>query len=331
VLGSAVKRKSGDFRYDSFMSSSRRPDPAFSCLLRYNNSGSEEKKMRIRIGGAFGIPVYLHWTFFLLPLWVMWTYQDNSPFSLAVTLTGVLLVFACIVLHEFGHALTARYFGIDTQDVTLYPIGGVARLTRMTDKPLEEILIAVAGPAVNVVIAILLSCVLLPVAAYDINLVEHTFAGSLAKFVLIMNVVLVLFNMLPLFPMDGGRVFRALLSFGLGHYRATQIAVGVGLGLTILIGFTGLLFNFISPMFLVVALFVFLAGQAELQAARYREYHRAQPDDEPLTVLPVRPEWNRYPGQPAPQSPPLIFQPKISVYTWDNLTGTWRPEPGTRP
>src|SRR5262245_32805126 len=114
--------------------------------------------MSLRIGRLFGIPLYLHWTFLLLPLWLVYSHQGPEG-MLWVVLASVPPVFACVVLHELGHALTARWFGIGTHDITLYPIGGVARLKRMTDRPLEEFIIAVAGPAVNVVIAL----VLLPV------------------------------------------------------------------------------------------------------------------------------------------------------------------------
>src|SRR5437660_3889670 len=108
--------------------------------------------MRLRIGSGFGIPIYLHWTFFLLPLWIWYNDQDQ----LVLALTILPLMFGCVVLHEFGHALMARYFGIRTRDITLYPIGGVARLERLSDRPHEELLIALAGPAVNVAIALLL-------------------------------------------------------------------------------------------------------------------------------------------------------------------------------
>jgi Zn-dependent protease len=275
--------------------------------------------MRLRLGSGFGIPIYLHWTFFLLPLWIVYTHPADSAVSVSVMLTLLPLLFVCVVLHEFGHALMARYFGIATQDVTLYPIGGVARLMRMTDKPLEEFLIAVAGPAVNVVIAVVLTTVGIVVAVFEPNLLFNAsfadvpFAGKLLWGLWALNVIMVPFNMLPAFPMDGGRVLRALLSAWLGHYRGTQIAVGVGLGMAILIGLVGVEY-FHNPMLAVIAVFVFFAGQQELLVARMREQQRKRwRDSEPLEVLPV---W--------PQQSSQIF-----VYTWDNQTGTWRKEPGT--
>src|SRR5437660_3155912 len=208
--------------------------------------------MRLRIGSGFGIPIYLHWTFFLLPLWIWYNDQDQ----LVLALTILPLMFGCVVLHEFGHALMARYFGIGTRDVTLYPIGGVARLENMTDKPLEEFLIAVAGPAVNVVIAAVLVCVVLPLAVVDLDLVQSNFAGQVAAILLALNVLMVLFNMLPAFPMDGGRVLRSLLSACLGHLQGTQIAVGAGMGMAALMGLVGVKYPHML-MLTVIAVFVF--------------------------------------------------------------------------
>src|SRR5580765_1195316 len=170
--------------------------------------------MRLRIGSGFGIPIYLHWTFLLLPALVLWSRPADSKISLPVTFSVVLLGFVCIVLHEFGHVLAARRFGIGTEDVTLYPIGGVARLKAMPEKPPEEILIAVAGPVVNVVIAMILTAILLPVGLVNSDWVFHSFFGQVGLYLLSTNVILVLFNLLPAFPMDGGRVLRALLALG---------------------------------------------------------------------------------------------------------------------
>jgi Zn-dependent protease len=285
------------------------------------------KTMRLRIGSGFGIPVYLHWTFFLLPLWVAVSYPADSQFSLLATLTVVGLVFFCVVLHEFGHALMARHFGIGTHDVTLYPIGGVARLLRMSEKPVEEMLIAVAGPAVNVVIAILLFVPLFAaLLLFDARTLMDNFAFQVAMGVAALNVSLVLFNLLPAFPMDGGRVLRALLALGLGFNQATRIAVRVGFVVALLIGVAGVALtqSFMLP---IIATFVIFAGQQELLAVRMRE--RRQAEEEPLTVLPVRPAWPNSAPQTVPPLPPLICQPRIAVYTWDNHTGTWRKEPGS--
>jgi Zn-dependent protease len=282
--------------------------------------------MRLRLGSCFGVPIYLHVTFFLLPLWAVWSQPPDSPWSVPALLTLLLLGFTCVVLHEFGHVLMARYFGIPTQDVTLYPIGGVARLLRMTDKPLEEILIAVAGPAVNVAIAVLLMCLLLPIAILEPNLAFfETGIGQIATGLLVVNVGMVLFNLLPVFPMDGGRVVRALLALWLGNYHGTLVAVRIAFVLAILLAIGGIFGQMYTlPL---IAMFVIFAGQQELMVASMRERQaRRDQYEEPLEALPVWPR--QYPHETL-QSPPPVFPPRISVYTWDNLTGTWRKEPGT--
>jgi Zn-dependent protease len=284
--------------------------------------------MRLKIGSGFGIPVYLHWTFFLLPLWILYSQSSQAGNELAIAFTLVPLVFLCVVLHEFGHALTARQFGIGTQDITLYPIGGVARLKRMSDKPHEELIIAVAGPAVNVVIAIVLGFIAVPLLVLQTDWLLHSAVGTVLWFLLLSNVLLVLFNLLPAFPMDGGRVLRAVLAMFLDHFQATKIAVGLGVVMAALMAAVG--FGLLNPwlpgnlMLVVLAAFVFFAGQQELAAARYREQQRYAYQQEPLEVLPVLPVRPYESVSPHAPLPTLMFQPKISVYTWDNQTGLWR-------
>jgi Zn-dependent protease len=286
--------------------------------------------MRLKIGSGFGIPVYLHWTFLLVPLWVLYKQPSGAEDQLALAFTALPLLFVCVVLHEFGHALAARHFGIGTHDITLYPIGGVARLKRMSDKPLEEIVISVAGPAVNVAIAVLLSCILLLVMLTQQSWLLHTFAGTIGLWLLLGNTVMVLFNLLPIFPMDGGRVFRAVLASWLSHYQATQIAVAVGMALALVMGVV-LVDQDGHPnyMLAVIAVFVFFAGQQELAAARYRHQQRYLHDQEepPLEVLPVRPVRPLEQAVQPLAAPVLLLQPKILVYTWDNQTGLWRKDP----
>lgn len=214
-----------------------------------------------KLGTFAGINVFIHATFLLIIGWVGFSYWQQTG-TLAGTLEGILftlLLFGCVVLHEYGHALTARRYGIKTRDITLYPIGGVARLERMPDKPIQELWVALAGPAVNVVIAALLfgwlvfSNTLQPLANLSVT------GGPLIERLMLVNISLVVFNLIPAFPMDGGRVLRALLALRLEYTRATQIAATVGQGLALLLGFIGL---FSNPFLLFIAFFVWIgAGQ----------------------------------------------------------------------
>lgn len=209
-----------------------------------------------------GIDVYVHATFFILIAWIGLSYWIESG-SLAAVITGVgfiLALFACVVLHELGHALTARRYGIRTRNITLLPIGGMAALERMPDDPKQEITIALAGPAVNLVIAlglwlwISVSNSLLQVDALSLT------EGSFLEKLLLVNIILAIFNLLPAFPMDGGRVFRAALSIRMDRNRATQIAAKVGQGLALWLGLIGLLYN---PFLIFIALFVWIGAAAE--------------------------------------------------------------------
>jgi Zn-dependent protease/CBS domain-containing protein len=163
-------------------------------------------------------------------------------------------------MHEYGHALTARKFGIKTRDITLYPIGGVARLERMPEKPIEELWVALAGPAVNVVIAAVLFGYLILTRTFEplTNLTVST--GSFVERLMIVNLWLVGFNLIPAFPMDGGRVLRALLGLRMEYVRATQVAASVGQGFAFLFGIIGL---FSNPMLLFIAFFVWMGASQE--------------------------------------------------------------------
>ena len=219
-------------------------------------------KWSIRLGTYFGIPVYMHLTFLLLLAWVgaiHWTHTHR----LDATLTGVLfivIIFACVVLHELGHALAARRYGIPTRDITLLPIGGVARLERMPDDPRQELWVAIAGPLVNVVIAgalaVWLTVTNLMVPANSVSITT----GPFLQRVMAVNVFLVLFNLLPAFPMDGGRVLRALLARRIEYTRATHIAATVGQTMALLFGFVGL---FVNPMLIFIAFFVWIGAAQE--------------------------------------------------------------------
>ncbi len=215
-----------------------------------------------KLGEVAGINVYVHVTFFILIGWLALSHwiREQSVNATIVGVAFVLAVFGCVVLHEFGHALTARKYGIKTRDITLLPIGGVARLERMPSEPFQELWVALAGPAVNVVIAVLLyfwlhaTGDLGPITAADVT------EGPFLVRLMMVNLLLVVFNMLPAFPMDGGRVLRGLLATQMDYARATNIAAGIGQGMAFLFGFLGLFGN---PFLLFIALFVWIGATQE--------------------------------------------------------------------
>jgi Zn-dependent protease len=218
------------------------------------------------IGHVRGIRIRVHATFPLLMLWVALA-EYGATGTAAGALAGVafiLAVFAVVVLHELGHALTAARFGIATRDITLLPIGGVARLERMPKDPRQELWVALAGPAVNVAIASALAVVLLQTGGaarlVDPAAVE---ASVLLRFMWV-NVALALFNLVPAFPMDGGRVLRALLALRLPYHRATRVAAGLGQAIALLVGLLGLYGN---PMLVLIAVFVWVGAASEAQAS----------------------------------------------------------------
>jgi Zn-dependent protease len=223
-----------------------------------------------QIGRVAGIVVQVHWTFLLLIGWVV-LMHTRAGGGVGDALRGVALtlaVFVCVVLHEFGHALTARRFGIGTRDITLLPIGGLARLARMPDDPRQELAVAAAGPAVNVVLALGIAGVLLVTGRYvpvtDVTLMGSRFLDQL----LMINVVLVVFNLLPAFPMDGGRVLRALLALRLPYLRATRWAAYTGQTIAVALGFAGVTLR--SPFLVLIALFVFSGARAEARMVEMR-------------------------------------------------------------
>jgi Zn-dependent protease/predicted transcriptional regulator len=219
-------------------------------------------KWQWKLGKFAGIDVYVHATFLLLIGWVGYSHWLEHQ-NWGEVLNGILFIlalFACVVLHEYGHALTARKYGIKTRDITLYPIGGVARLERMPDKPIEELWVALMGPAVNVVIAGGLFAYLFLTSSL-VPLTDLTVAsGSFLERLMTVNLSLVLFNLIPAFPMDGGRVLRALLAMRTDYVKATQIAAAIGQGMALLFGFIGL---FSNPFLLFIAFFVWIGASQE--------------------------------------------------------------------
>lgn len=246
----------------------------------------------IRVGG---IDIRMHWTFLLILAWVGFS-QLAAGSGISGALFGigfVLCLFLCVVLHEFGHAIAARSYGISTRDITLLPIGGLARLERMPKEPKQELVVAIAGPLVNVAIAAGLSVGLLAIDGLNRLSATPAVATSTGGFLanlLWVNVALVIFNLLPAFPMDGGRILRAFLAMRFDYVHATRIAASVGQSMAILFGFLGL---FVNPFLLFIALFVFIGAEGEARQAQFQdllvgvplgrammtEFHSLRPDD----------------------------------------------------
>jgi len=214
------------------------------------------------LGRLAGIDIRVHGTFLILLIWIAFS-DLSAGHDLAAAIEGVVkvsIVFGVVVLHELGHALVARRFGIRTRDITLLPIGGVARLERIPTDPWQELLVAVAGPAVNVALA---ACALFALvisgALWSPRAIAVVGGPLLAKF-LWLNLGLALFNLFPAFPMDGGRVLRALLAMRMGRIRATDLAARIGQWMALGLGLVGL---FGSPVLVFIAFFVWIGAGEE--------------------------------------------------------------------
>lgn len=226
-------------------------------------------KGSIRLGRFLGVEVFLHFTFLIL-LTLVGAAEWLQSGDLGATVDGVLfvsMIFGCILLHELGHATAAMQFGIRTRDITLLPIGGVARLERIPEKPLQELWVAVAGPLVNLVIAGMLWLLLALTQRQPTLDLILTLDGPFAARLLLSNLFLVAFNMLPAFPMDGGRVFRALLALWLPHPKATRWAAWVGRFMAVLFALVALYWN---PLLLLIAVFVWVGAGQELRVSETR-------------------------------------------------------------
>jgi len=237
-----------------------------------------------RIFSAWGIPVRLHWSFFFLIGWILISSQMRGEDWLYTAWSGliVLSIFVCVVLHEFGHALTARRYGVETRDIILSPIGGIARLDRLPEKPMQEFFVAIAGPLVNIAIALLLIPILLIFFLEETQhlwalLTRNSNAGSgsdsffnyYAPSIFYLNLILATFNLLPAFPMDGGRIFRALLSLRFDRTKATRIAARFGQFIAILLAIYGIWsFNIIT---IFIAAFVFFTAWQEYRSIFYED------------------------------------------------------------
>lgn len=222
----------------------------------------------LKIGSIAGTAVRIHVTFLIFLAWIFAaSYAAGGSESAWNGLTFMVLLFVCVLLHEFGHIFMARAFGVSTPDVTLLPIGGVARLAQIPERPSEEFLVAIAGPLVNVVIAAAL--VLLAGAKLDLGPLATVDDAKipLVDRLATVNLFLAAFNMIPAFPMDGGRVLRAALASQLGFVRATSIAAAIGQGVAFVLGFLGLLYN---PILIFIAIFVYLAAASEAHMVSLR-------------------------------------------------------------
>lgn len=254
-----------------------------------------------RLGQAFGIGIFVHWSFALLLIYVLAsTLVTGAGLVVAFnSVVFVLAVFACVVLHELGHSLAARRYGIGTHDITLLPIGGLARLKAIPEDPKQEMVIAVAGPAVNVVIAAVLGLIAFlmgpPSAGALLTLSSDV---ALLHALIVANIILVVFNMIPAFPMDGGRVLRALLAMKKGHLPATEIAAKLGKVFAVLMFLAAFK---LTPFLFVTAVFIYIAGQAELNAVRQR--HLAAQDPMQEMMRRAMAAFSLEAGQPMPGAP----------------------------
>lgn len=230
-----------------------------------------------QIARLFDIPVRVHWSFFLLPLFIAWSNQRQGSTwnDTAWSFLFLAALFVCVVLHEFGHILMARRFGVGTKDIILSPIGGIARLYSLPEKPGQEFQVALAGPMVNVVIAALLG----PLAWWfwkdELYVILAAFfespqaggepSGSFLDYFIpglfLLNIALAVFNLLPAFPMDGGRIFRALLSYRFTRLKATRIAARVGQVVALLL--TVYSFQEGSYLTSLIGVFIFFMAQME--------------------------------------------------------------------
>jgi len=267
----------------------------------------------LKLGRLFGIDLFVHGTFWLLPAFVLFGGLAAGG-DVALDLAVLFAVFGSVALHEYGHAVAAAWYGIRTRDITLYPIGGVARLEGMPDRAWPEIVIALAGPAVNVAIAAVLGTLMVAGGVVGASsLAGDSFAGDFLTRLLTANVGLVLFNLIPAFPMDGGRVLRAGVHLFADRVTATEVATTVGTviaGLMVVAGVAGA-----GPMLAVIGAAVFLMGRAELMQVR----HLADARNRPGRYLGEA--WDGY-EVPTARPRQVVAQP-LEGWEWDPVGRAW--------
>jgi Zn-dependent protease len=230
-------------------------------------------KMRgsIIIGRLGKTKISIHWTFAILLFWV--SIASSSMTDVLWNLAFVLTVFLCVILHELGHIVAARYFGIGAKEITLLPIGGVATLEKLPTRPIEEIIVAIAGPLVNFILAGLLLLPVRDLFRHDLATIITAINGhNFIANIFMVNLAMGIFNMIPAFPMDGGRVLRALLALKLHRTKATKIAARTGQVLAIAAVMIAVFTNqnaISNPSLILISLFIFYSAQGELQSSTY--------------------------------------------------------------
>lgn len=224
------------------------------------------KKWALYLGKIANIKIYIHWTFVLLIAWIFFIHARMGQ-AWSAGLLGVayiLALFGCVVLHEFGHALTAKRYKIKTRDITIYPIGGIASLEKMPEKPGQELLVAFAGPAVNIVIALVLWIYMRSTGSMpDMSMLKDV--GNMQELPFVFNlfaanIALVVFNLIPAFPMDGGRILRAILAFRMDRSQATRVAAAIGRFFAMIFVIVGIFYNFWLAF---IGLFIYLGAGYE--------------------------------------------------------------------
>jgi Zn-dependent protease len=246
-------------------------------------------KANLNLGSISGIKIKIHWTFFFLIAWIAFDElkRGGSIESVSFNIAFVFAVFLCVVLHELGHALIAKRFGVKTEKITLLPIGGMASFDKIPESPKQELLIVIAGPLVNVAIAVLLYFVVPVEELFNQSFTDtyHVLASftfqNFLFFLFIVNVGLALFNMIPAFPMDGGRLLRALLATKINRAKATQIATSVGQFIAVVFLLIGLLYN---PVLIFIALFIFLGAYGENQMVQHLELLKGHSVEEAMLL-----------------------------------------------
>jgi len=275
-----------------------------------------------KIARAFGVDIFVHWTFWILPVVFIYATEAYTPLTATFALVTLALFAVVIVMHEFGHIFMARVFGIRTKDVILTPLGGMARMERMSESPAEEILISLAGPAVNVVLAmVFFLLVMLLIGPTTLLQMSQSGPHAVASWqdllvaLLGVNVLMGAFNMLPAFPMDGGRVFRAILASITTRVRATTVAVYVG---TVVIGLVGLYLFATkkSPLALPLAIFIAFIGHMELMMVKRTDHMRRRA----AYVRRMQADACDAVEVIVPGLPP---EPGFSGYSWNARAGAW--------